>query len=258
MSTDEEHEGLPTAELEYFNDQVGGDDLEFFRRMGPLEFSGKAVLDMGCGHGSIALHAARQGASRVLGVDIDPVRIDFARRNILLNYPEYSSVISFHNGSLDELDDEFDLAVSKDSFEHIDDLSAVMRSIAEHLSHDGVLVTGFSPMYFSPYGDHGRFFLGRLRKVPWLPALLPERALFRLSTRSLGQDISSASDLGLNKLTPKGFRAIVAGQGWRVIAWQTNCGEKRGLRLMSTLAKVKILEKYFTVSVYAQLGRPEQ
>lgn len=46
--------------------------------------AGSSVLDVGCGAGSLALAAARAGASKVVGVDLDPRAIAFARFNAKL------------------------------------------------------------------------------------------------------------------------------------------------------------------------------
>lgn len=257
MTDDTADRGLSRDDLHYFNDQFYGSNVEYWRRLGAVDFRGKTVLDIGCGHGALSLHAAQQGAARVVGVDIESVAIDFARRNIDLNYPQFSSVIRFHNGPLEEVTDSFDLAVSKDSFEHIDDLSGMMRSIAARLNDGGVLVTGFSPLYFSPFGDHGRYWCGS-RRIPWLPAILPEPLLFRLASHRRNERILTASDVGLNKLTPVQFRTIVAEQGWDVITWHTNRGDRAGMRVLRALTKLAPLEKFFTVSIYAQLRKPAQ
>jgi ribosomal protein L11 methyltransferase len=46
---------------------------------------GLRVLDFGCGSGVLALAAARLGARRVLGVEIDPNAVQTAKRNVSLN-----------------------------------------------------------------------------------------------------------------------------------------------------------------------------
>lgn len=46
---------------------------------------GEAVLDYGCGSGILAIAAAKLGAARVLGVDIDPQAVAAARDNALRN-----------------------------------------------------------------------------------------------------------------------------------------------------------------------------
>ena len=246
---------LARDELAYFEAQFRESNSEFWRRLGGVDLAGKTVLDIGCGHGALAVQAAQQGAVRVVGIDIDKTRIDFARRNVALNFPELASRVSFHEGTLDEIQGQFDIALSKDSFEHIDDLSAMLRSIASRLDENGLLVTGFSPLYYSPFGDHGRYWAGS-RKIPWLPAVLPERVLFRVATHRRGETVTSASDVGLNKLTPSLFRAMVESQGWEVLTWATNAGGKRGLAALKALSRVPALERYCTVSIYAQLRKP--
>jgi ribosomal protein L11 methyltransferase len=46
---------------------------------------GETVLDYGCGSGILAIAAARLGAARVVGVDIDPQAVKAARDNALRN-----------------------------------------------------------------------------------------------------------------------------------------------------------------------------
>jgi len=47
--------------------------------------AGASVLDVGCGAGSLALAAARAGASTVVGTDIDPRAADYGRFNARIN-----------------------------------------------------------------------------------------------------------------------------------------------------------------------------
>jgi ribosomal protein L11 methyltransferase len=47
--------------------------------------SGCRVLDLGTGSGILAIAAARQGASEVLALDVDPLAVEAARRNVRLN-----------------------------------------------------------------------------------------------------------------------------------------------------------------------------
>ena len=46
--------------------------------------SGDVVYDLGCGDGRIVIAAARKFGARGVGVDIDPVRVEEARRNAAL------------------------------------------------------------------------------------------------------------------------------------------------------------------------------
>src|SRR5690606_12273619 len=49
------------------------------------EFKDKAVLDMGCGTGILAILASKKGAKTVLAVDFDPICIESVGENIQLN-----------------------------------------------------------------------------------------------------------------------------------------------------------------------------
>jgi ribosomal protein L11 methyltransferase len=66
-----------------------------------LAATGSDVIDLGCGSGILAIAAAKLGAGRVLGVDIDPQAVRTARENILLNGVE--STVEIRAGSLAEL-----------------------------------------------------------------------------------------------------------------------------------------------------------
>lgn len=52
-----------------------------FTAYGQRDIHGRAVADLGCGNGVLALGAARLGAEPVLGIDADPRAVDVARRN---------------------------------------------------------------------------------------------------------------------------------------------------------------------------------
>jgi SAM-dependent methyltransferase len=247
---------LDPSQLQYFDAQRKDSNAEYWRRLGLVDLRGKSVIDVGCGHGALCIDAAERGAKRVLGVDIDRDRIRFAQINLEKNYPQFIGNVSFHDGRVEDICETFDVVISKDTFEHIDDLPATLQTLATRLKSNGVLLAGFSPLYFSPFGDHGRYMLGSSRRIPWLPAILPEPILFRLASRRRGDRIRDAQDVGLNKLTPAQFRKIISDQAWDVLEMQTNCGDKRGMGLMRKLANVKPLEKYFTVSIYAKLKKP--
>jgi ribosomal protein L11 methyltransferase len=62
---------------------------------------GMDVIDLGCGSGILAIAAAKLGAGRVFGVDIDPQAVPIARENVLLNNVESS--VEIRIGSLDDL-----------------------------------------------------------------------------------------------------------------------------------------------------------
>ncbi|MFN0300145.1 MAG: 50S ribosomal protein L11 methyltransferase [Burkholderiales bacterium] len=69
--------------------------------------AGASVIDYGCGSGILAIAAAKLGAGRVLGVDIDPVAVLTARENSLAN----NVSCEFVDGSV-TISDHADLVVA--------------------------------------------------------------------------------------------------------------------------------------------------
>ena len=62
----------------------GAGEWQTLRPMLP-DFSGKRVLDLGCGSGILAIAALKLGAASAEGVDIDPVAVRTAGENAALN-----------------------------------------------------------------------------------------------------------------------------------------------------------------------------
>jgi len=69
--------------------------------------AGCTVLDYGCGSGILAIAAARLGAGRVAGVDIDPLAVDAARANA-----ERNGVSALFADSAEPVAGEYDVVVA--------------------------------------------------------------------------------------------------------------------------------------------------
>ena len=70
-----------------------------------------SVLDLGTGTGILAIAAAKLGADKIVGLDIDPVAVKAARANAKLN--EVSTEIEFLEGNLvDSVEDNYDLVIA--------------------------------------------------------------------------------------------------------------------------------------------------
>ncbi|MGV7852542.1 class I SAM-dependent methyltransferase, partial [Mycobacterium kansasii] len=74
--------------LQYFESQSQSNE-EYWRRLGtaPPDWTGKRVLDVGCGVGALSIEMAQAGAM-VLGVDLDENLIAFADRNLVQRFPQ--------------------------------------------------------------------------------------------------------------------------------------------------------------------------
>lgn len=66
--------------------------------MAEMNWSGKTVLDMGCGSGVLGIYAAMQGASEVLYVDIDPWSVRNTEENLGLNGMETGTAMEVREG----------------------------------------------------------------------------------------------------------------------------------------------------------------
>jgi len=68
------------------------------------------VLDVGCGSGILALAAARLGASKVQGIDNDPVAVEAARKNAVLNGLE--NAVLFECASVEDMTGPWDVVTA--------------------------------------------------------------------------------------------------------------------------------------------------
>lgn len=240
--------------LAYFDWQTE-DNVEFWRRIGrDVDVSHARILELGCGFGALSVDLARSGAAEVVGLDLDPDRISFAQRHVAASFPALDRKVHFLCQDIAEIagDETFDFVVSKDTFEHLPDLTTIVGHIHRLLKPGGQVIIGTSPLYYSPFGDHGRY-LGE--GLPWLGAVVPEPLLFRLASRYRGERIRSADDVGLNKMTPAQFRAAFPVRAWRVESMRYNAGGNRLMPALNVLRSVPFLEKYATVSIYAMLTK---
>lgn len=111
------------------------------RRLGQLlPASATSVLDAGCGRGVISRTlATRYAAARVTGIDLDEAAL---RTNAML--AERMGLANCHFEAADvtrfEKADGFDLIVSVDNLEHVEDDRAVLGRFYNSLREGGVLV----------------------------------------------------------------------------------------------------------------------
>ena len=60
---------------------------KFWKRLGGKpELNGKSILDFGCGHGALCIDLAQSGAKLINGIDLNNELIDFAKKNLDLNF----------------------------------------------------------------------------------------------------------------------------------------------------------------------------
>ncbi|MFZ5434223.1 MAG: class I SAM-dependent methyltransferase [Calditrichota bacterium] len=217
----------------------------------PPDFRDKKVLDLGCGLGAMVFHVASCDARMVVGVDILEDQIAFNRERLAREFPQYQDRVSFVACYLEKLDDgDFDIIISKDSFEHIIDLESHLRAIKQRLKPDGRIYVGFAPLYRSIRGDHHRTQI----RLPWGHVLFPDRVILQgLKELYPERKLDSIADLGLNKLSLKAFKEMVARTKLRFEYLGVNVTDNPAAKLYSLGRYVPGLSEYFTHNVYAIL-----
>lgn len=239
---------------------------KFWSRFGVQpDFQGATVLDVGCGWGALCVEMAQAGAAKVVGLDIVPRLIDFAQGYTQQHYPEFKDVLEFRALDLrDYAPVQFDIIVSKDSFEHILDLDRMLQEMYKRLKPGGRIYTGFGPLYPSPYGDHDRRQVSFARWGAWgkLLARLPwahlwtEQQIIAMHRRTQENSVTSMRDLGLNQLAASDYRRAFARSGFQIVNYQINQSEHFSSKLFAALAKLPGLEDYVTHNIYCILEKP--
>jgi len=219
----------------------------------PPEFNGKRVLDLGCGYGPLVFDILDRGAAECTGIDLSQERV--ARAHQFAKDNGYGGRATFVAGDVRALEDHgFDLVVSKDTFEHIDDLTGLMDAIMACLKPGGRFYVGFGPLYHSPFGDHGWY-----SRFPWGHVAAGRKAVVERINRRENAQFRSIQEAGLNGLTPADFRRHLAHPNARLVSLTVNSVEGMAKKLaigpMNLLRRVPALEPYFTVSMYAVLER---
>jgi len=165
--------------------------------------SKKRILDFGCGLGSDVLYLAQQGLN-IVGVEIQEdfvthVNAEAGRLGL--------GVRAYHPDALPSLGG-FDVIYSMNSFEHFSDPSAILASMAQSLSFDGVVLIYFSPPWLHPYGAH----LYYITRIPWVHLFVPERILMKWRSRYRSDGATRFEDVtgGMNRMTLRKFEQLVA------------------------------------------------
>ena len=97
--------------------------------------SGPSVLDVGTGSGILGIVAARQGAQRVLGLEIDPEAFEAAQRNVDRN--GVGEAMSVSLTPLDQVEQTFDVVVANLTASL---LTQMAEDLAGHVSAKGSLL----------------------------------------------------------------------------------------------------------------------
>jgi len=212
-------------------------------------FTGKTVLDMGCGAAGKSLYYLSIGAAQVVGVDIVPHYQEeaeaFARE---LGFADRFTFLLGDALNLPIPDNSFDVVIMNDFMEHIRFPEGALREALRVLKPGGRIYLNFPP-YYHPMGIHMSDVIG----IPWVHLLFSEQTLIaaykelvhglpdeaqrldlRFSTDETGRTYISY----LNKMTIRKFHRLLQAAGLKPL-WYREIPLRRFLTLLAKLPVVK-------------------
>ena len=230
-----------------------------FEGMFPIK-SDFRYLDIGCGTGEVTIALANLGCGHVTG-------IDFVPRNIV-----QSELLAAQEGGTDKVEfvcedvhkwnprQKFDVLISFNVFEHIDDPRLFLEAMVKLISKDGMVVLAFGPLFHSPFGDHMWDFFWL--QIPWRGLLFSEQAILRLR-REYFRPTDPAKRYqeivgGLNLMKYSDFLKYIEQTGWNIKYLAVNPFLRRIdilYGLSNLLVRSGYIQNYFAGTVYVILDR---
>jgi ubiquinone/menaquinone biosynthesis C-methylase UbiE len=134
---------------------AGAGEWQAFSKLMP-DFSGKKVLDLGCGYGWHCIYAWEQGADEVVGTDISENMLEVAREKT-----KSFSGVSLIKSAMEDLnfcDGEFDVVLSSLAFHYVRDFEDMVRKIYRWLSVGGYFVFSVEHPVFTAYGSQDWYY----------------------------------------------------------------------------------------------------
>jgi ribosomal protein L11 methyltransferase len=132
---------------------------------------GESVLDVGTGSGILLIAAAKLGASKIVGVDIDEVAVEVAKENIKLNDISEEKYRVFKGNLVDDLKEEkFEVVVSNILAEVIVTLVDDIKNV---LTDNGLFITSGiikekAEMVAKKMAESGFEIVDNLEKEEWV------------------------------------------------------------------------------------------
>ena len=132
----------------------GAGEWKTLRPMLP-DFSGKRVLDLGCGYGWHAFYAAENGAEKVLGIDLSEKMLAVAReKNTFPN-------VRFARGAMEDVrfpDGSFDAVLSSLALHYVKDYAELVSRVYRWLAPGGAFVFSAEHPTFTAYGNQDWYY----------------------------------------------------------------------------------------------------
>ena len=119
------------------------------------DFSGKEVLDLGCGYGWHCAYAAAHGARSVLGIDLSEKMLAAAQEK------NAAPVVTYRRCAMEDLvlpDSSVDIVFSSLAFHYVRDFVPLVQNIARWLRPGGAFLFSVEHPVFTAYGSQDWFY----------------------------------------------------------------------------------------------------
>jgi ubiquinone/menaquinone biosynthesis C-methylase UbiE len=141
----------------------------------------KKVLEIGCGHGGICIFAALVGAKDVVGIDLSDQALKTAEKLKVKVETEtdFKLPVSFKKMFAENLafqNDELDVIIADNVFEHVNSIKEVMDECARVLCSGGKIIVPNFPSFKSKFGSHVKYGI----KLPWVHVFFSESTVVEL------------------------------------------------------------------------------
>jgi len=237
--------------LYYFNNELNRHEYFWERLGGKPNFEGKTILDFGCGTGALCLNIAKDSPKKIIGIDIEEININFAKKNIDKNFPKYKNKIEFKLIDINQwkTDYKFDYIISNETFEHALNLDEILNSMYNLLVPKGKIMSGFGPLYNFFNGDHGR-----TRAIfPWFHLIFPNSFLIKRINKKQKKQITSITELDLNMYSLNDYLSIFKNSKFEIEVLKKNCSNNPLTLIFKLISKIKFLEEYVTFNIFTIL-----
>lgn len=119
------------------------------------DFTGKTVLDLGCGYGWNCIDFINRGADRVVGIDISKKMLEIARKDASHEKIKY---INMSMTDISNLNEKFDFIYSSLAIHYVEDFESLAKDMYEILNVDGYLLFSQEhPLTTATIDDKGHF-----------------------------------------------------------------------------------------------------
>ncbi len=141
----------------------GAGEWQELKKMLP-EFTGKRVLDLGCGYGWHCRYAIEQGAGSAIGIDISMKMLEEARRKTRSDSIKY---LCLPIEEMDFPDACFEIVISSLAFHYIENLEEVINKVYRVLTPGGNFVFSAEHPIFTAQGTQDWHYDQDGEKLHW-------------------------------------------------------------------------------------------